>query len=78
MRAAISKWGNSLGVRIPKFALEGAHLAEGDYVDVSVENGKLVLVRNEDTPSLDELISMITPENRHGESSEVLVGKEIW
>ena len=39
----ISKWGNSLGIRIPKaFSLETG-LAEGSEVDISVSGGRIVL-----------------------------------
>ncbi len=78
MRATISRWGNSLGVRIPKSALEEAHLAEGDHVDVVSEDGKLVLSRQKSRPTLDELVARITPENRHGEVIGDLVGNEVW
>jgi antitoxin MazE len=80
MRTRIQKWGNSLAVRIPKPFAEEARLSEDSTVDVSVRNGKLVVVAVEEAElTLAALVAQITPENRH---SEVDVGKpignEIW
>jgi antitoxin MazE len=41
MKVKISKWGNSLGLRLPKAAVEAAGLAEGSEVDVTVEGRDL-------------------------------------
>ena len=35
----IAKWGNSLGLRLPKSVALEAQVDEGDTVDVSVKNG---------------------------------------
>jgi antitoxin MazE len=43
MKVKISKWGNSLAVRLPKAAVEAAGLAEGSEVEVTVEGGELRL-----------------------------------
>ena len=43
MITKIQKWGNSLGLRIPKGIAEDAHVAEGARVDLKVENGRLVI-----------------------------------
>jgi antitoxin component of MazEF toxin-antitoxin module len=37
MAVALRKWGNSVGVRLPKAMLERVGLAEGAQVDVLVE-----------------------------------------
>jgi antitoxin MazE len=41
MKVKISKWGNSLGLRLPKAAVEAAGLTEGSQVDVTVEGRDL-------------------------------------
>ncbi|NVO15747.1 MAG: AbrB/MazE/SpoVT family DNA-binding domain-containing protein [Rhodoplanes sp.] len=43
MKVKVSKWGNSLGVRLPKAAAEAAGLSEGSEVDVVVEGRELRL-----------------------------------
>jgi len=80
MKAKIQRWGNSLGLRIPKAFTEEIGLAPGSQVDITVERGKLV-VRPIDEESVDlaELLEQITPENVHEEiQTGPPVGKEIW
>ena len=81
METRIQKWGNSLGVRLPKdLALKHA-LTEDTLVRVSdTEKGlTITAVPQKEKASLTDLISAITPENRH---SEVpwgdAHGNEIW
>lgn len=45
MRVALSKWGNSLAVRVPREAAAAAGLQEGAPVELSVEDGAIVLRR---------------------------------
>lgn len=80
MKARIQKWGNSLALRIPKPFAEEARLAEDSTVDVTVRNGKLVVVAVEEPEeTLETLVSRITTTNRHGETDTVNpVGNEIW
>ena len=79
MRAQILKWGNSLAVRIPKSIAEEAKLRAGDPLDIEVaEQGCVRLHRIGKIPSLTELVSQITPENRYPEiSTGPEVGKEF-
>jgi antitoxin MazE len=44
MRAAVRRLGNSSGVIIPKPLLAEVGLAAGDAVDVTLEQGRIVLV----------------------------------
>ena len=45
MRATLSKWGNSLAIRLPKQAADSAGFHEGGVVDLTVEDGAVVLRR---------------------------------
>jgi len=75
----IARWGNSLGLRLPKSVALEAQLDEGDTVAVSVKNGAIVIRRNRPTYSLDKLVAKITPRNRHAESDwGKPVGDEAW
>ena len=80
MIAKIQKWGNSLGVRIPKNVAQDARIQEGSSVELRVEEGRLIIVpRNTKKYTLAELVDQITPENMHGETDwGPPVGKEIW
>jgi antitoxin MazE len=75
----IAKWGNSLGLRLPKSVAREAQLDEGDTVDVSVKNGAIVIRPSRPTYSLEDLVAKITPRNRHDESDwGPSVGRESW
>jgi len=64
----IAKWGNSLGLRIPKAVALEASIGEGDTVEVSVRDGEIVVRAARPAYSLLELVDQITPQNRHGET----------
>jgi len=75
----IAKWGNSLGLRLPKSVALEAQVAEGDTVEVSVKGGAIVIRASRPTYSLDQLVAKITPRNRHGESDwGAPLGHERW
>ena len=75
--ATISRWGNSLGIRIPKAALEAAHLQEGDHVVFESRDGTLVLLKS-NRQTLEELLARVTPENSHEDLIPTIVGTEVW
>ncbi len=75
----IAKWGNSLGLRLPKSVALEAQLDEGDTVLVSVRNGTIMVRPTCPTYSLAELVARITPRNRHAEADwGAPVGDEPW
>ena len=80
MRAKIQKWGNSLAVRIPKALAELVEFSDGREVDLSVEEGRMIV---QAAPArrytLEELVGSITAENRHDEiGTGPGVGNEAW
>jgi len=80
MKTRIQKWGNSLALRIPKPFAEEVELGEDSAVDVTVRNGKLVVVPILDQQyTLEELVARITTNNRHGETETgKVIGNEVW
>jgi antitoxin MazE len=75
----IAKWGNSLGLRLPKSVAREAQLDEGDTVDLSVDNGTVVIRPSRPRYALEELVARITARNRHGETEwSSPVGHEAW
>ena len=75
----VVKWGNSLGLRLPKSVAREAQLDEGDAIDVSVDNGTIVVRPSRPKYSLDELVCRITARNRHSESDwGAPAGHESW
>jgi antitoxin MazE len=79
MKVQMVKWGNSLAVRIPKPVAKDARLKEGDSLEIeAAADGHVELRRPTKTPTLAQLISQITPENRYAEiSTGREVGKEV-
>ena len=80
MQTKIQKWGNSLGLRIPRTFAAEAQVGEGSTVDLSVEGGRL-LVRplRRRRYTLGQLLNKITRRNLHTEiSSGAPAGREIW
>ncbi len=75
----IGKWGNSLGIRLPKHVSEALHLEAKDRVHCAIKNGKLILkpVRHPKKYTLEELLDQV--EDR---SEEISWGKpegeEVW
>jgi antitoxin MazE len=80
MKTKIQKWGNSLAVRLPKSVVQQKSLTEGEGVLVTVKDGIIVIEQlKKPKYTLDELVSQITPENRHDEIDWGRpVGKEVW
>ncbi|WP_255584942.1 AbrB/MazE/SpoVT family DNA-binding domain-containing protein [Virgibacillus saliphilus] len=68
MTVTARKWGNSIGVSIPEWLANKYDLVNGSQMEV-VDGGNGIILKPvvEDDPSLDELLSMITPENEHEE-----------
>jgi antitoxin MazE len=68
MPTTISRWGNSLAIRIPAAEAEKAALREGDKVELSaLEQGKLLVEAVRGEIDFEALYARITPENRHDE-----------
>ena len=79
MKTQMVKWGNSLAVRIPKAVVEEAKLRAGDALEIEASaEGRVELRRASRIPTLAQLVSQITPENRYAEiSTGTEVGKEV-
>lgn len=80
MHVTAQKWGNSLGIRIPKSYTTNANIEEGTEIDLVFEKGCIILkpLLNK-RKTLDEFLSMATPENIHAEThTGNIVGREIW
>jgi antitoxin MazE len=80
MQTTIRKWGNSLAVRIPKAFVKEAHVACGTPVDLSVDDGKIVIdPHTKSEYRLEDLLKGVTKRNLHAEvATGVVVGREAW
>lgn len=54
MQIAISKWGNSLGIRIPANVVSALSLKTGDNVEYELLDNKLILRKEKTTKELFE------------------------
>ena len=80
MRARVQKWGNSLALRVPKSFASDTGLSQGSEVELSVENGQIVVkpISSWET-RLKAMLDQITPENLHPEiDTGPPVGNEEW
>ena len=79
MRTRIVRWGNSLGLRIPKAFAEEVAVGDGSVVDLSISKGKLVVRPVGRALELDALLEGVTEDTLHG---EILTGpprgRESW
>ncbi|MBS0881395.1 AbrB/MazE/SpoVT family DNA-binding domain-containing protein [Pantoea sp. JGM49] len=75
----LKKWGNSPSIRIPASVMQSAALSVDDKLELSVEDGKLILVPvREKEYSLDALLDGITEDNVHEKIDfGPSVGKEL-
>lgn len=77
MTTTVQKWGNSLAVRIPTNIAEQAAIEQGSEVEIQVNEQCITLIPKRRKPTLDELLAMITPENRHAEIDFGVEGNEL-
>jgi antitoxin MazE len=78
--STISKWGNSLAVRIPLAIAKQASLGEGDCVTLALgRNGGIVIRPTRRKYELADLVARITSKNRHRETDwGPPQGEEYW
>lgn len=79
--AVISKWGNSLAVRIPKSIAEQLQLSEGSSISIDIVEKNIIIkpTSKRKKYTLEELLEGMTPEHFHPEIDTGLpVGNEQW
>ena len=71
MATTVQKWGNSLGIRVPKAVAEQANLSKGTQVEFDTTGGVLTIRprrrRRRRRYKLSELLAQMKPQHRHGE-----------
>ncbi|MDO8834910.1 MAG: AbrB/MazE/SpoVT family DNA-binding domain-containing protein [Vicinamibacterales bacterium] len=80
MQTKIQKWGNSLGLRIPRAVAVAVGVDVGAEVALSVRDGDLIVRPTRRAKyRLDDLVRKITPKNLHREvDTGTPVGREVW
>jgi antitoxin MazE len=80
METRIQKWGNSLGVRIPKAFADEIGLKHNSTVEVMMKEGELIIKPVVERKwTLEQLLDAVTEENIHHEwETGAAEGDEIW
>ncbi|MGD1919511.1 MAG: AbrB/MazE/SpoVT family DNA-binding domain-containing protein [Pleurocapsa sp.] len=79
MNSKVSRWGNSLGIRIPKQLAEAVKLQEGEEIEIYCEENKLILVPKKKQYTLEQLLDGMGEEHLHSEMDwGEAVGNEQW
>jgi len=80
VKTRAQKWGNSLGIRIPKALAQEVDVAADSEVEILARDGQIVIRPiKKRSPSLRQLLSKVTPANLHRELDiGPAVGKEAW
>jgi antitoxin MazE len=66
VQVQIAKWGNSLGLRVPRDVAARAGLTEGARVDVEARgDGAIVITKSKRRFTLEELVAGMTPDKQH-------------
>ena len=80
MQTRVQKWGNSLGVRIPRGLAEQVGLGAGTDVSLSAKDGELIVKPSIPSRlSLDDLLAEVSEANLHSPiDTGSAVGAELF
>ena len=79
MTVKFKKWGNSIGMIVPKLIVKKYDIDMEKEYQLIEESGGFVIKEIPKSPSLDELLDGMNRTNRHGEQIDNYVGKErFW
>jgi len=78
--ATINKWGNSLGIRLPKSYCEKLRLFDGDEVPLTLEEDRIIIAAPLEGYTLRERMKAWDRKRQVFEETDwgKPVGKEIW
>ena len=78
MQGTVTKWGNSLAVRVPRHIAESAKLTEGTSVELKVEDEALVIRPSRKKFKLGELLAGYERDNHSAVDWGKPEGDEVW
>lgn len=82
MLTKVQKWGNSQGIRFPLRLMQEANIAIGDEVDVTVEQGRIIVIPSERIRGkyrIEDLVARMPEDYEpHEENWGAPVGREVW
>ena len=78
VQVQIAKWGNGLGLRVPRDIAARLRLTEGARVDIEAsEDGRIIITRSHRRFMLEELLAGMTPDREHPLEDDAPRGEEI-
>lgn len=79
MKTQVSRWGNSLAVRLPAAVVQEMKLQEGTVLELQSGKAGMLLRKTQPRYVLNDLLKQVTAENRHGEDEwGQPAGHEVW
>ncbi len=58
----VTKWGNSLGIRIPRTIAAQIGVKENSKVTIKIDGDRMIVEHGQ---SLEEMLAIVTDENKH-------------
>jgi antitoxin MazE len=78
MQSSVKKWGNSLGIRLPKFISHELNLFEGTNLHLKLVDNNIEIPKVLNELSLEQMLLIINDENLHHEIDTYSpIGKEL-
>jgi antitoxin MazE len=78
MQSQIAKWGNSLGLRVPRDVAQRLGLSEGTKVEIEArDDGALLITKSQRRYTLEELVAGMTPDREHPLIDDAPRGDEL-
>ena len=77
MRSTVSRWGNSLALRLPRNIAEDLNLVEGSEVDLKADGGQLVATPAKPRYRLADMLATVSAQEKEVDWGEPR-GKEEW
>ncbi len=77
MQGQISRWGNNLGLRIPKDIANRVGLTDGAKVEIEVKDGQVIIGRARPRYKLADLLVGVTPKEARQAAAEADLGPDV-
>jgi antitoxin MazE len=80
METISKKWGNSLGIRLPKVMVEHLNINDGSLLELRLEKDyiKIIPIKKQKI-KLKDLLSMVNKNNIHNDiETGPPIGNEVW
>jgi antitoxin MazE len=80
MRATISKWGNSQGLRLPKSIIKDLNLSIGDELKITTKDNRVILepIKQKKKYNIYDLVKKVPKNYKASEEFQAKMGKEEW